>query len=152
MVGRKKKVSLNYIKERVLSKLQGWKEKLLSQTGREILLKAVMQAIPTFAMSCFKLPRGLYDEIEVLIRKLFWGQKRVQRKIHWKKWEVSCKPKSEGGMGFKDLGKFNDAMLEKQAWRLLKDQNSLFSRVFKAKYFPKGSIFEAQVAGGSSTW
>ena len=152
VVGRKKKVSLNYIKERVLSKLQGWKEKLLSQAGREILLKAVMQAIPTFAMSCFKLPRGLYDEIEVLIRKLFWEQKREQRKLHWKKWEVSCKPKSEGGMGFKDLGKFNDAMLEKQAWRLLKDQNSLFSRVFKAKYFPKGSIFKVKVARGSYAW
>ena len=46
VVGRKKKVSLNYIKERVLSKLQGWKEKLLSQSGREILLKAVMQEFP----------------------------------------------------------------------------------------------------------
>ena len=86
----------------------------MSQAGREILLKVVGQAIPTFAMSCFKLPGGLCDEIEALIRKFFWGQKGGQRKIHWKKWEVLCKPKSEGGMRFKDLGKFNDAMLEKQ--------------------------------------
>ena len=71
VVGRNKTESLNYIKERVWSKLQGWKEKLLSQAGREILLKAVVQAIPTFAMSCFKLPGGLCDEIEALIRKFF---------------------------------------------------------------------------------
>ena len=60
-----------FIKERVWAKLQGWKEQLLSQARREVLLKAVVQAIPTFAMSCFKLPITLCNDIEQLIRK-FW--------------------------------------------------------------------------------
>ena len=59
IVGRNKKASLNYIKELVWIKLQDWKEKLLSQAGKEILLKGVVQAIPTFAMSCFKLSLNL---------------------------------------------------------------------------------------------
>lgn len=42
VVGRKKKASLNYIKERVWNKLQGWKERLLSQVGRVVLLKAIV--------------------------------------------------------------------------------------------------------------
>ena len=67
VVRKNKNASLNYIKERVWAKLQGWKEKLLSQAGREILLKAVVQAIPTFAMSCFKLPVGLCKDIEMQI-------------------------------------------------------------------------------------
>jgi len=63
-VGRNKKVSFNYIKECVWKKLQGWKEKLLSQVEREILIKAVVQAIPTYTMSYFKLPIRLCSEIE----------------------------------------------------------------------------------------
>lgn len=47
LVGRKKKACFEYIKERVLRKLQGWEAKLLSQIGREGLIKTVVQAIPT---------------------------------------------------------------------------------------------------------
>lgn len=43
-VGRGKEQSLNYFRERIWHKMQGWKEKLLSQWGREILIKAVLQA------------------------------------------------------------------------------------------------------------
>ena len=81
-VGRKKKASFNFIKERVWRKLQGWEEKLLSQAGREVLIKAEVQAIPTYTMSCFKLPIGLCNELESLIRKFWWGQRGDRQKIH----------------------------------------------------------------------
>ena len=55
-------------------------------------------------------------------------------------------------MGFRELGKFNDAMLANQVWRLVHDTDSLFYRVFKAKYFPTGSIFDAKAKSGSYTW
>ena len=44
-------------------------------------------------------------------------------------------------MSFKDLCKFNEAMLAKQVWRLIQDTSSLFYRVLKEKYFPNCSIF-----------
>ena len=128
-------MSLNYIKDRVWGKLQGWKEKLLSQVENEVLLKAMVQVIPTFAMSCFKLPIGLFQDIEMLIQKCWWDQRGERRKIHWRKWEVLCQPKLEVGLGFKDLCKFNEAMLAKQVWHLIHDIDSLFYSVSRQNTF-----------------
>ena len=41
LVGRRKKESFTHIKQQVWKKIQGCEAKLLSQVGREILIKAV---------------------------------------------------------------------------------------------------------------
>lgn len=57
MVGRSKMKSFGEIQEWVSTKLGGWKEKFMFQAGKEVLLKAVVQAIPTYCMSVFALPK-----------------------------------------------------------------------------------------------
>lgn len=45
--------AFGFLKEKIKKKLTGWREKYLSAAGKEILLKAVIQSIPTYIMSCF---------------------------------------------------------------------------------------------------
>lgn len=76
----------NEIKEMVGKKLSGWKEKLLSIGGREILIKAVAQAVPTYIMGCFLLPKGLCEDLEGMMRNFWWGQRHHESKIAWVSW------------------------------------------------------------------
>ena len=74
IIGKSRNEVFAEIKERMGRKLSGWKEKILSIGGREILIKAVPQVIPTYTISCFQLPKGLCDEIEGMMRRFWWGQ------------------------------------------------------------------------------
>lgn len=126
---------------------------LLSCAGREVLLKSNVQAVPTYPMSCFKLPALACKKMKQYIAKYWWGSSIDSHKIHWQSWSKLTRPKGEGGMGFKDLPLFNQAMLGKQGWRLIMRPDSLCARVLKGKYFPSCSFPEAMRKKKSSeTW
>lgn len=59
-------------------------------------------------------------------------------------WKRMCLPKEKGSKGFRDMETFNLALLAKRGWRLLYDQDSLLSRLMKARYFPRASFLEAK--------
>jgi hypothetical protein len=58
-IGRSRTKTFAYIKDKVWKRIQGWMERFLSKAGKDILIKACAQAIPTFAMSCFDLTKTL---------------------------------------------------------------------------------------------
>uniref|UniRef100_A0A453FEL0 Reverse transcriptase zinc-binding domain-containing protein n=1 Tax=Aegilops tauschii subsp. strangulata TaxID=200361 RepID=A0A453FEL0_AEGTS len=71
----------------------------------------------------------------------------------WMSWDKMSLPKSMGGMGFRDMRAFNQALLAKQAWRLLDSPDSLCARLMKAKYYPQGQLLDTVFSiSGSVVW
>jgi hypothetical protein len=113
-VGTTTNGAFKYLKDRVWSRVEGWLEQCLSIGRKEILIKAVAQAVPTYSMSCFRLPKGLCEHLISLMRNFWWGYKDGKRKTCWVAWDQMIKPKSIRGLGFRDMELFNLALLAKE--------------------------------------
>ncbi|BFG31061.1 hypothetical protein CerSpe_173350 [Prunus speciosa] len=149
--GRSKREALMYIKERIMSKIQGWKQQLLSQAGREVLLKAVVQAVPAYPMHIFGFPSKICKEIDSLMANFWWGQSGNEKRIHWISWNSLGLSKQSGGMGFRDLHEFNLALIAKQCWRLITEPDSLWAKTLKGLYFPNENFLQAR-KGSRASW
>lgn len=128
---------LSYLKEMTQGRLNGWYLRKLSQGGKEVLLKSTAAAITVYAMSTFKLPKTLIRNISSLMANFWWGSDIGLRKTHWIAWDLLCLPKHLGGMGFKDLESFNQALLDKQGWRLINQPDSLMVRFLICEFGPE---------------
>jgi hypothetical protein len=140
--------AFKYLKDSIW-KIQGWMEQTLSVGGKEVLIKAVAQVVPTFSMSCFRLLRGLCQHIDSLLRGFQWGSKEGKRRTCWVAWEDMTKPKYMGGLGFRDIKLLNLDLLARQAWRILQDPETLSARVLKAVYFPETDFLLSAELGAS---
>lgn len=114
LVSKNRYEIFRYIKERVWNKMQGWKGKILSRSSKEILIKSVIQSIPSYVMSVFLLPKRLCDEVESLMNKFWWCSNVDNRGgIRWMSWDRLCSPKKIGGMGFRKIRDFNLSFIGK---------------------------------------
>ncbi|KAF5450457.1 hypothetical protein F2P56_030810 [Juglans regia] len=55
------------------------------------------------------------------------------------------KQKGKGGLGYRDLESFNLALLAKQGWRILQNENSIAAKILKEKYYKNKSLLDASL-------
>jgi hypothetical protein len=150
MIGRKKKEIFAYIKDRIWKRINAWRGRMLSRAGKEVMIKSVLQAIPSYIMSIYIIPSTTITEIERMVNSFWWSGGNNNTGIRWLAWDKLTTPKAMGGMGFRDFQAFNMAMVAKQGWRLLQNPDALVSRVLKARYFPKTSFINSKLGNNPS--
>lgn len=140
----------SYLKERLSKKTSGWHARTISQGGKEVLIKAVASALPVLPMSVYRLPKTVIASLHSVMSNFWWDNAEHKRKIHWLSWEKLSLSKEEGGMGFKDLECLNQALLAKQAWRIIHCDDCLMTKILKGKYLGEESFVQVQQCKNAS--
>ncbi|KAL9670415.1 hypothetical protein QQ045_007967 [Rhodiola kirilowii] len=83
LVGQGKSKSFRDIVDKIWRKVKDWKCEFLYARGREVLVKAVIQRIPTYMMSVYYLPRKVISEIYELMQQFWWDNNEGGRGISW---------------------------------------------------------------------
>lgn len=89
--------------EKVRKKLASWKSGLLSKAGRLVLIKSVLNSIPLYYMSLFKVPKLVVKQIIKAQRNFFWTGSENRKGLRPISWNLIQRPKSLGGLGVDDL-------------------------------------------------
>ena len=119
-----KKKDFACLKETLESKVSSWKSKSLSWMGRATLVKSITLATSLYTMSCFLIPKSLYEEMDNMLKKFWWSpSKNSNRYFTPFAWDNFCQPKYLGELGFRHFSDINMALLFKVAWWILNQSN-----------------------------
>lgn len=141
---KNRKANFEPLLKKYYSTLEGWKSKLLSQAGRTVLIKSILQAYPTYQMQVLALPKETLDQLDHIQRNFWWKKEEKKKQGGFiRAWKIICKPIHQGGLGIKNPHQFNVALLTKLASRLIAEHDQLWVKLLKAKYYPNSHPLEA---------
>ena len=89
-----KVADFQFLVDKLQSKLQGWKASLLSQAKRTTLIASVLQTLPLYTFSYFKVPKTICKKMDSIVNAFWWGHDLGVRKLHLMNWNKICQPKS----------------------------------------------------------
>ena len=137
---------------KVQARVQSYDSSTLSIAGRTVLLKAVIDSIPAYWFSLFKLPSAIINKIEKIRRKFLWGGKAgngAKRTLHSLSWNKVCSPKSCGGLGLVSIRHRNEVLLAKWVWRAYNERDRYWNKILGVRYGRMWNYDLSKVATGT---
>ncbi|GJW31757.1 hypothetical protein Tco_0051789 [Tanacetum coccineum] len=114
--------------EKAKNRIGDWKNKSLSFAGRLQLCKSVISSMHVYWASVLVIPKGILQDIQVLIRGFLWCNGEYKRGRAKVAWDDTCLPKHEGGLGIRSLELFNIALTTTHIWNIVSIKESLWVR------------------------
>ncbi|GKC03395.1 hypothetical protein Tco_0995005 [Tanacetum coccineum] len=127
-------------------------------TGKIICWKAAIDNICIASMhiywaSVFLIPKTTVKEIEKALEVFLWSQGDLKKGAAKVAWKVNCAPKSQGGLGIKILGPWNEALLCKHLWNVSSIKESFWVKRVNVVKLKGNSIWEVDIDDNDSgTW
>lgn len=137
--------------ERISRRLDGWQKTYLSFGGRITLIQSCLTHMPCYFLSLFKLPASVAAKIERLQRDFLWSGIGEGKRDHLVRWDVVCKPKAIGGLGFGNISLRNLALLGKWLWRYPREGSTLWHEVILSIYGSHSNGWDANTLDGHIT-
>ncbi|XP_074299115.1 uncharacterized protein LOC141630143 [Silene latifolia] len=129
---------IDYVSKRISS----WNGIYLSPAGRLTLISSVLSNLSNYFLSVFKIPVSVSSKLNSLLAQFWWAGCKLGQKLHWCSKNFLSLPKSSGGLGIRNVGCLNKALLAKQGWRLVSGEDSYFSRIFRRRIFGSNSYVD----------
>ncbi|PWA74759.1 RNA-directed DNA polymerase, eukaryota, Reverse transcriptase zinc-binding domain protein [Artemisia annua] len=127
--------------DKVKSRIFNWKNKCLTYAGRLQLIAAVLESLHVYWASVFLLPQTIINDINKLLKIFLWNQGEIFKGKAKVSWKNICKPKKQGGLGLKDLGIWNKAMIAKHLWNIADDKKTLWVKWISTVKFKGRNIW-----------
>ena len=89
--------------DKIAARINCWSMKLLTYAGRLQLIQLVLYSIQNFWCRHFILLKGVLRKINQMCASFLWKGKKQSSRGARVSWEAICFPKSEGGLGLKEL-------------------------------------------------
>ncbi|CAK8536188.1 unnamed protein product [Lathyrus sativus] len=102
--------------------------------GMTNLINYVLSNLPIHYLSLFKALSKVIHKLVLIQMKFLWADSKDKKGISWVSWSKVCRPKVEGGLGNKNLGRFNNAQLPKWIWRFVTEKGKLWEGILVSRY------------------
>ncbi|KAA3469327.1 reverse transcriptase [Gossypium australe] len=87
LVSRKKSLAFTNIINRCTCRVRSWLKHLFSYGGKEVFIKAIIQAFPTYSFSVFLAPKGIIEDLQSQMGRMWWTNNDKARRWARMAWE-----------------------------------------------------------------